>query len=73
MLDSLINNFTSENFAEGDLSGMITRELLARKVLAMSNFGKFKDPIDVLDPLQYVGDPRDLSFLYRISVRRDFY
>lgn len=38
---------------------IMLRELLAHNLLYASNDGTYSDPINVYNPLSFVGDPRD--------------
>jgi hypothetical protein len=49
------------------------KDILAKAAIYASNDGKFSSPIGVFDPLKYVGDPRDNSYLHRDNVRRNFF
>jgi hypothetical protein len=49
------------------------KEILAKTAIYTSNTGQYKDPIDIFNPLEFVGDPRDKNYLFRQNVRRDFF
>jgi hypothetical protein len=49
------------------------RDILAKTAIYTSNDGMFSSPIGVFNPLDFVGDPRDKSFLFRDNVRRSFF
>jgi hypothetical protein len=46
---------------------------MAKTAIFTSNEGKFSSPIGVFNPLDFVGDPRDQSYLFRDNVRRSFF
>lgn len=71
---TLTESLTQNNYLDSNLASHLTlRDVLAKTAIFTSNEGKFSSPIGVFNPLDFVGDPRDGSFLYRDNVRRNFF
>jgi hypothetical protein len=57
---------TQANYLQSNLTQHLTmKEILAKTAIYTSNTGQYKDPIDIFNPLEFVGDPRDKNYLFR--------
>lgn len=65
----------ASNYLESNVTEHLTlREIMAKNAIYNAINGTlYSAPIDVTNPLAYLGDPRERSYINRDNVRRNFF
>jgi len=73
--DILTNKLQITNYLESNVTEHLTlREIMAKNAIYNAINGTlYSAPIDVTNPLAYLGDPRERSYINRDNVRRNFF